>query len=79
MCWARGHIYASALLLCAQAYAAFIDRSTTVTHPLGVATGSLSTPDDIADLVTFLASSKAKFITGEVICVDGGRQCLGAR
>jgi len=62
-----------------EAYDAFIARSTSVTHPLGIATGSLSIPDDIADLVTFLASSRAKFITGECICVDGGRQCLGAR
>ena len=60
-------------------YDAFIERSTTVTHPLAQATGSVSTTDDIADLVTFLASKRAKFITGEVICVDGGRQCLGAR
>lgn len=62
-----------------EAYDGFIKRSIEVTHPLGQATGNLSTPDDIADLVTFLASSRAKFITGEVICVDGGRQCLGAR
>ena len=62
-----------------EAYDAFIERSTTVTHPLAQATGSVSTTDDIADLVTFLASNRAKFITGEVICVDGGRQCLGAR
>jgi NAD(P)-dependent dehydrogenase (short-subunit alcohol dehydrogenase family) len=62
-----------------EAYDAFITRSIEVTHPLGKALGNLSTPDDIADLVSFLASSRAKFITGEVICVDGGRQCLGAR
>ena len=39
----------------------------------------LSTPGDIADLALFLASNQSRFITGEVICVDGGRQCLGAR
>ena len=39
-----------------EAYAGFIDRSTKVTHPLGAATGSLSTPDDIADLAVFLGA-----------------------
>lgn len=30
------------------------------------------TTKDVADLVVFLASDKAKYITGQVICVDGG-------
>ena len=62
-----------------EAYAAFIDRSVKVTHPLGDAAGGLSTPEDVAELVAFLVSEKARFITGECIAVDGGRQCLGAR
>jgi NAD(P)-dependent dehydrogenase (short-subunit alcohol dehydrogenase family) len=31
-----------------------------------------STPDDIADVVVFLASEAARFITGETLCADGG-------
>jgi NAD(P)-dependent dehydrogenase (short-subunit alcohol dehydrogenase family) len=31
-----------------------------------------SQPDDIADVVVFLASDAARFVTGETICVDGG-------
>ena len=31
-----------------------------------------SQPDDIADVIVFLASDAARFITGETICVDGG-------
>ncbi len=36
--------------------------------PLGI----LGTPEDIASAVRFLASEKAKFITGQVISVNGG-------
>ncbi len=32
----------------------------------------LGTPDDIAGVVTFLASDRAAYITGQVIVVDGG-------
>jgi NAD(P)-dependent dehydrogenase (short-subunit alcohol dehydrogenase family) len=31
-----------------------------------------ATPDDIADVVVFLASDAARFVTGETVCVDGG-------
>ena len=41
-------------------------RSTT--HPLG----RMGTPQDVADLVTFLASERASFISGVAITVDGG-------
>ena len=34
--------------------------------------GRLGTPEDIADLVSFLASDRASFITGQVITADGG-------
>lgn len=35
--------------------------------------GEKCSPQDIADLVAFLASDKAKFITGQTYIIDGGR------
>jgi NAD(P)-dependent dehydrogenase (short-subunit alcohol dehydrogenase family) len=37
-------------------------------HPIG----RISTPDEVAAAVTFLASSQAGFITGVALPVDGG-------
>ena len=34
--------------------------------------GRLGTPEDVAHAVSFLASEEASFITGQVLCVDGG-------
>jgi NAD(P)-dependent dehydrogenase (short-subunit alcohol dehydrogenase family) len=43
-------------------------------HPLG----RIGTGQDVANVVTFLASERAAFITGEFVCVDGGYMALGA-
>ena len=43
-------------------------------HPLG----RIGKPADIANVVLFLASDKASFMTGEYVCVDGGMMALGA-
>ena len=55
-------------------YAAFLERSKE-THPLGRAGGA----DEIADLIWFLASDRAGWITGETISIDGGRHLTCAR
>jgi NAD(P)-dependent dehydrogenase (short-subunit alcohol dehydrogenase family) len=56
------------------AYAAFLERSKD-THPLGRA----GQPEEIADLIWFLASDRAGWITGETISIDGGRHLTCAR
>jgi 3-oxoacyl-[acyl-carrier protein] reductase len=45
-----------------------IKKSLSAQIPLG----RLGTPEDIADVVEFLASDKANYITGQVIHVNGG-------
>jgi 3-oxoacyl-[acyl-carrier protein] reductase len=39
----------------------------------------IGTPEDIAEVVAFLASEGAGFITGQVISVDGGRMDFFSR
>jgi len=56
------------------AYAAFVERSKT-THPIG----GIGDPGEIADLILFLASSKAGWITGVTYSIDGGRAQTCAR
>ncbi len=38
-------------------------------------TGQMGTVEDIAAAVAFLASERARFITGQVLHVDGGKSC----
>ena len=62
-----------------EAYAAFLERSRTVTHPLATGRQELAQPEDVAELIAFLASDKARWITGDNVKIDGGRATMGAR
>jgi len=55
-------------------YAKFLERSKE-THPLG----RPGQPDEIAQLILFLASDKSGWVTGETIAIDGGRHLTCAR
>lgn len=39
----------------------------------GTPIGRIAGPDELAETVQYLASDAARFVTGQVICVDGGR------
>ena len=58
----------------AEAYAAFLEHSKT-SHPLG----RVGEPQEAADLIAFLASDRAAWITGACIPLDGGRAQTCAR
>jgi NAD(P)-dependent dehydrogenase (short-subunit alcohol dehydrogenase family) len=57
-----------------EAYASFLEHSKT-THPLG----RVGSPEEIADLIYFLASDRASWITGATVSIDGGRALTCAR
>ena len=57
-----------------EAYDAFLEHSKT-THPIG----RVGTPDEVADLIYYLASEKASWITGATYEIDGGRAQTCAR
>jgi len=57
-----------------KSYQAFLENSKT-THPMG----RIGTPEEIADLILFLASPHAGWITGVTYSIDGGRGQTCAR
>lgn len=58
----------------AAAYAAFLERSAS-THPLG----RPGTADEVAALACFLVSDEARWITGQLSSIDGGRALTSLR
>ncbi len=56
------------------AYAAFLERSKT-THPLG----RVGTPEEVAEAALYFVSPGARWTTGVLLSVDGGRALTAAR
>jgi len=55
-------------------YAGFLEHSKT-THPIG----RVGTPEEVAELILFLASGKSAWTTGTTVGIDGGRSQTCAR
>ncbi len=56
------------------AYTQFLEHAKS-THPLG----RVAQPEEIAELILFLASGRAAWITGATYSIDGGRGITCAR
>ncbi|XP_063712998.1 aklaviketone reductase DauE-like [Symsagittifera roscoffensis] len=57
-----------------EAYTDFLKHSQT-THALG----RPGTPQEVANVIAFLASDQASFMTGNITPVDGGRHAMCPR
>ena len=59
-------------LVITDAVRAHLDESMLASLSKATLTPSVGQPEDIADVVVFLASDESRYITGQMIAVDGG-------
>jgi NAD(P)-dependent dehydrogenase (short-subunit alcohol dehydrogenase family) len=59
-------------LVITDAVRAHLDEATLARLGTATLTPSVGQPEDIADVVVFLASDESRYITGQLIAVDGG-------
>ena len=59
---------------------ALIGRVVAASLPLtlaGIPLGRVAAPEDVADAIAFLASDRARHVTGEILNVNGGSVLCG--
>jgi NAD(P)-dependent dehydrogenase (short-subunit alcohol dehydrogenase family) len=59
-------------LILTDAVKAHLSEETLATLGKATLTPYVGQPADVADLVVFLASDESRYITGQLICIDGG-------
>ncbi len=59
-------------LVLTDAVRAHLDEKTLASLGRATLTPAVGQPDDVADVVVFLACDESRYITGQLICVDGG-------
>jgi NAD(P)-dependent dehydrogenase (short-subunit alcohol dehydrogenase family) len=55
-------------------FAGSADRKAAMAQ--GVPLKRIGTPEEIAQVILFLASDKANFLTGEIVHINGGKTAL---
>ena len=63
---------ADAEAVAGKAWASLLMRTADVTDPSAVLAAAAAAPDDVAATTAFLASTASRYITGQVIGVNGG-------
>jgi 3-oxoacyl-[acyl-carrier protein] reductase len=48
------------------------DRGAEILADMNLPFGRMAMPEEVADLVTFLASDRARYISGTIVTIDGG-------